>query len=130
MLGPILFVGSLLYVMYRVGSSSPSASPPGGGNVFQTGLASWYGPGLIGNRTANGEIFTAQEFTAAHKTLKFGTVVEVRRTDTGASVTVRINDRGPFVEGRIIDLAAAAGDVLGLRAAGVARVELRIVRQP
>ena len=102
------------------------ARPP----VFQTGTASFYGygDGFHGRRTANGEIFDTWKLTAAHKTLAFGTRVEVTRLDTGTSVVVRINDRGPYAGGRIIDLSTAAADRLGMRSAGVARVSLRILR--
>ncbi len=78
----------------------------------EKGIASWYGEPYHGRRTASGEVYDMHAMTAAHKTLPFGTVVKVDRRDTGADVTVRINDRGPFIEGRIIDLsyAAATGD--------------------
>lgn len=96
----------------------------------ETGQASWYGPGYEGNLTANGERFTARGMTAAHKTLPFNTVVDVVTEDTGKSVRVRINDRGPFVAGRIIDLAEAAAEVLGIKERGLAPVTLYIVSQP
>ena len=70
--------------------------------------ASWYGPGFHGRRAANGEIYNQYELTAAHRTLPFGTLVEVTRRDTGHRVVVRINDRGPFVRGRILDLSRGA----------------------
>jgi rare lipoprotein A len=128
MLLPILAIGSAAFILYRlVTANKEEPTSPGLLPVFQTGLASWYGPGLIGNKTANGETFTSQDFTAAHKTLKFNTLVEVRRVDTGASVVVRINDRGPFVADRIIDLSSVAADAIDLKGPGTAMVQLRIV---
>src|SRR5690625_4319723 len=92
-----------------------------------TGNASWYGPGFAGRHTANGEIFNPAELTAAHRTLPFNTRVRVTHTATGQSVTVRINDRGPFKDNRIIDLSRAAADAIGLTASGVGQVELEIL---
>jgi rare lipoprotein A len=77
-------------------------------------MASWYGPGFHGQTTANGERFDQDEFTAAHQTLPFGTKVLVKNPRTGKQVVVRINDRGPFVGGRIIDLSKAAAKALGM----------------
>jgi len=91
------------------------------------GLASWYGGKFQGRKTANGEIFDTNLLTAAHKTLAFGTKVKVVNTENGSSVIVRINDRGPFVENRIIDLSRAAADIIGLTARGVLKVRLEIV---
>jgi rare lipoprotein A len=100
------------------------------GPYYETGVASWYGPGFDGNYTANGEIYDMNGISAAHKTLPFGTIVRVVDLETGRSVVVRINDRGPFVEGRIIDLSKGAAERLGLIARGITRVGLRIVRWP
>lgn len=93
----------------------------------QTGQASWYGPGFAGNPTASGEPFRPYKRTAAHKTLPFGTVVRVTRTDTGERVRVVINDRGPYVSGRIIDLSKKAARKIGMLDEGVAPVELKVV---
>lgn len=93
----------------------------------EDGLASWYGGKFHGRLTANGETFDTNELTAAHKTLPFGTLVKVTHVADGRSVVVRINDRGPFVEGRIIDLSRAAADAIGLTARGVAPVRVEIV---
>ncbi|MFQ6117975.1 MAG: septal ring lytic transglycosylase RlpA family protein [Candidatus Bipolaricaulia bacterium] len=97
---------------------------------YQVGIASWYGPGFHGNRTANGEIYDMYALTAAHKTLPFGTIVKVVDLDTGRSVVVRINDRGPFIKGRIIDLSYAAAQELGMVQKGLAKVGLKIVKWP
>ena len=92
----------------------------------QTGTASWYGPGFHGRLTANGERFNTDELTAAHKTLPFGTKVQVTNAKTGKAVVVRINDRGPYAHGRIIDLSKAAAQSIGISGLGkvtVARLE-------
>ncbi|MDB5752861.1 MAG: rare lipoprotein precursor [Ramlibacter sp.] len=97
------------------------------------GEASWYGPGFHGRRTASGERFDKQALTAAHRSLPFGTRVRVEDTQTGRTVEVRINDRGPHVHrSRIIDLSEAAGQILGLgRKIGIANVRLTILaREP
>lgn len=88
------------------------------------GRASWYGPRFHGRRTSNGERFDMNELTAAHKTLRFGTRVRVRNVDNGREVLVRINDRGPHVRHRIIDLSKAAAAALGFLHAGEASVVL------
>ncbi len=91
------------------------------------GFASWYGPGFDGNASASGEIFDQNAMTAAHRTLPFGTRVRVTNLDNGASVVVRINDRGPFVDDRVIDLSAGAARVVGLINSGVAPVRLDVI---
>jgi len=91
-----------------------------------TGQASWYGPKFHGRTTSNHEIFDMYDMTAAHKSLPFGTYVMVTNLDNGRSVKVRINDRGPFIRGRVIDLSYAAAKVLGMVGTGVvpARIEI------
>ena len=90
----------------------------------QSGLASWYGGQFHGRKTASGERFDTMDMTAAHKTLPFGTRVCVRSTVNGKGVVVRINDRGPFAPGRIIDLSKAAAQELGMLGLGIKKVEL------
>jgi rare lipoprotein A len=89
--------------------------------------ASWYGPGFIGRRTANGEVFTGGEMTAAHRSLPFGTRVRVTNQNTGRSVVVRINDRGPFIAGRSIDLSQEAARQLGMISSGTVPVSLQVL---
>jgi rare lipoprotein A len=96
----------------------------------ETGYASWYGPGFHGRQAANGEIYNQHALTAAHRTLPFGTLVEVTRRDTGQRVVVRITDRGPFVRGRIIDLSKEAARRIGSIGPGVVPVRLRIAALP
>lgn len=93
----------------------------------ETGLASWYGPGFRGKPTASGERFVPRKHTAAHRTLPFGTVIRVVRVDTGKSVRVVVNDRGPFVDGRIVDLSKGAARRIDLLDDGVVPVEVRVV---
>lgn len=95
--------------------------------ITQCGIASWYGPGFHGRTTASGERFNQNALTAAHPSLPFGTVVLVRRTDGGGSVRVRINDRGPYAGGRIIDLSHAAAEELGMIEDGIVPVRISIV---
>lgn len=92
-----------------------------------TGIASWYGPGFHGRRTANGEIFDQNALTAAHPTLQMPSIVRVTNLQNGRSVVVRINDRGPFAHGRIIDLSRQAAELLGFRAAGITRVRVVVL---
>jgi rare lipoprotein A len=93
----------------------------------QVGQASWYGPGFFGNRTASGEVLRPGTLTAAHRYLPFGTKVRVINLNNGLSTVVRINDRGPFSGGRIIDLAHGAAQAVGLTASGVASVRLEVI---
>jgi len=91
------------------------------------GMASYYGNELAGNRTANGERFDPGELTAAHRTLPFGSMVRVTNMSTGDSVIVRINDRGPFSRGRVIDVSHAAAREIGMQRSGTARVKLALL---
>ncbi len=93
---------------------------------LERGHASWYGGRFNGRRTASGETYDKYALTAAHKTLPFGTIVRVRSLALGREVDVRINDRGPFAPGRVIDLSQAAAEALGLTGAGVAQVSLNV----
>jgi rare lipoprotein A len=102
--------------------------PPQSHQDVQTGIASWYGHPFDGRPTASGEIYDMEKLTAAHRTLPLGTVVQVERPDNGQKVGVRINDRGPFVEGRIIDLSHAAAQAISM--SGVANVKLEVLSTP
>jgi len=93
-----------------------------------TGVASWYGEDFHGKLTANGETYDMHDLTAAHKTLPLGTVLRVTNLDNGKSVKVRINDRGPYIEGRMIDLSFAAAKKLGFSHLGTARVKLQVIK--
>ncbi|MBC5764919.1 septal ring lytic transglycosylase RlpA family protein [Ramlibacter sp. GTP1] len=112
----------------------PSAQPadPEAAQPHDRGVASWYGPRFHGRRTASGERFDMHALTAAHPTLPFGTVVRVENPDDGRSVEVRINDRGPHIKQRIIDLSRAAARALGMLDAGggLREVVLRIIKRP
>lgn len=102
----------------------PAAPTDPTGAELERGNASWYGPRFHGRRTANGERFDMNDLTAAHRTLPFGTRVRVRNLQNGREVVVRINDRGPHVAGRIIDLSKAAAAALNLVQVGEAPVVL------
>ena len=106
------------------GSKEPSTQP---GSV-QEGLASFYAHRFHGRTTASGEIYDENKMTAAHKTLAFGTTVRITDIVNGKAVVVRINDRGPFVEGRIIDLSYRAARELDMINAGVVKVRLEVIR--
>ncbi|AZV46899.1 septal ring lytic transglycosylase RlpA family lipoprotein [Nautilia sp. PV-1] len=93
----------------------------------QTGIASWYGPNFHGKYTSNGEIYNMYAFTAAHKTLPMDTMVKVTNLNNGKSVIVRINDRGPFVKGRIIDLSYVAAKQIGVDRTGTAPVRITVI---
>jgi rare lipoprotein A len=101
--------------------------PPSG-----RGIGSWYGPRFHGRRTASGERFDMHALTAAHPTLPFGTLVRVENADDGRSIDVRINDRGPHIKQRVIDLSRAAARALGLLDAGTGLKEviLRVIKSP
>ncbi len=106
---------------------APSATgkPTAGTSDATYGLASYYGHG---SETASGEKFDARELTAAHRTLPFGTRLLVTNVATGRSVTVRVNDRGPFVPGRVVDVSQSAAETLGMVGAGVAKVKVDVVQ--
>ncbi|TYQ24116.1 septal ring lytic transglycosylase RlpA family protein [Pseudanabaena sp. UWO311] len=110
---------------YTASSSSPALNSRIVG--VMSGMASWYGPGFDGNYSASGEIFNASELTAAHPSLPFGTLVRVVNMDNNQSVVVRINDRGPYAHGRVIDISTAAANVIGLISSGVAPVRLEVL---
>lgn len=95
--------------------------------AMESGLASWYGYPYHGRRAADGEIYDMNQLTAAHRTLPFGTWVEVRNLTNNKTVTVRITDRGPFVKGRIVDLSRAAAQAIDMIGPGVVRVRLTVI---
>lgn len=94
---------------------------------IMTGISSWYGPTFHGKYTSNGEVYDMHDMTAAHKTWPMDTIVRVDNLDNGKSVVVRITDRGPFVDGRIIDCSYAAGKAIGLDKSGIANVKITAV---
>lgn len=127
----LLLAGLLLSQLVACSGNRRPATPASPGRVgtpVQKGFASWYGPRFHGRRTANGERYDMNALTAAHPSLPFGTRVEVRNVRTGRSVTVRINDRGPFSKNRIIDLSYAAAREVDVVAPGTAFVEVHPAR--
>ncbi len=98
--------------------------------AVETGVASWYGHPYHGRASASGEIYDMERMTAAHRTLPFGTWVRVRNLDNARTVDVRINDRGPFFDGRVIDVSRAAAEAIGLLVPGTAKVRLEVIAAP
>lgn len=111
--------------MPRYKSGPPPVRP--GSRYVETGIASYYADEFHGRPTASGETYDMYGISAAHKTLPFGTVVRVKNLDNGKSLNVRINDRGPFIRGRIIDLSYGAAKTVGLIVPGTARVRIEVI---
>jgi rare lipoprotein A len=118
---------ALAFAPYAQPPAEAAPDPEPDGEVLGTGMASWYGSAFAGRRTASGERFDPGELTAAHPSLPFGSLVKVTLLDTGNSVVVRINDRGPFAGGRVIDLSQAAAREIGLIGPGHGRVSLALL---
>jgi rare lipoprotein A len=115
---------------HRITASPPMPPAPQAVRSAETGLASWYGHPYHGRAAASGEIYDMEKLTAAHRTLPFGTMVQVTNLGNGKSVEVRIIDRGPFVDGRIIDLSHAAAKAIEMIGPGVAQVRLDVLSLP
>ncbi|MFO8173428.1 MAG: septal ring lytic transglycosylase RlpA family protein [Longimicrobiales bacterium] len=113
------------------GPSAAEAPPPGRlVGWTQTGVASWYGNPFHGRQTASGEVYDMDRLTAAHQTLPFGTRVRVENLDNGKSVILRVNDRGPFARGRILDVSRRAARELEMVGPGTARVRITVLEEP
>jgi rare lipoprotein A len=108
----------------------PIPAAPASIGWTETGVASWYGVPYDGRRTASGEVFDMRAMTAAHRTLPFNTWLEVTNLKNGKQVEVRVTDRGPFVDGRIIDLSMGAADRIGMVRDGIVKVRLRVIHAP
>jgi rare lipoprotein A len=119
----ITAAASMALVTAAAGQPAPDAS-------MQTGLASWYGDAHHGRRTASGDVYDQEALTAAHRSLPFGTIVRVTNAKNGRSVDVRVNDRGPMVAGRIVDLSRAAARKLDALRDGVVPVRLLVISPP
>jgi rare lipoprotein A len=122
-----LLVFCLLVACAPATQSVVATSTANAQTLESEGRASWYGAEFAGKRTANGEIYDPSQLTAAHKTLPFGTFVRVTNPSSGASVVVRINDRGPFKPGRVIDLSRAGAEQIGMIRSGTMVVRLEII---
>ena len=107
--------------------NKPEAAEKKGSDSVQVGLASWYTTNFRGKKTASGEVYDPHRRTAAHRSFPFGSRVRVTRVDNGKSVEVQINDRGPFVAGRVIDLSRAAADALGISEKGIVAVRVELL---
>jgi rare lipoprotein A len=135
--GPALFVAILLASLSlstacarKTSAHVPSSAKPAAIGATETGIASWYGERFNGRRTADGEVYDMEQLTAAHRALPFDTWVEVTNLANNKRVDVRITDRGPFVNGRIIDLSLAAAREIDLVTAGIVRVRIKVIRKP
>ncbi len=117
--------GAALIALWAISAAAHGIMPTPSNPVV--GTASWYGPGFQGRLTANGERFDQNELTAAHRTLPFGTRLRVTNQTNGKSVVVRVNDRGPYVGKRVIDLSRGAAKKIGLVKTGVGRVKLEVM---
>jgi len=124
----VLLVVSMAGAIVACGSTPKPTYFPGYPVGFvERGVASWYGPGFHGSKTANGERYDMHQLTAAHRTLPFGSIAVVRSMSTGRQVSIRINDRGPFARGRVLDLSLAGAQALGMTGAGTDQIELQVV---
>ncbi|WP_143959929.1 septal ring lytic transglycosylase RlpA family protein [Litoribacter populi] len=117
-----------LFTLLLISSCAPRATAPKSRMVTQTGKASFYANKFQGRKTANGEIYRHNKMTAAHRSLPFGTEVKVTNLKNGKTVSVRINDRGPFVKGRVIDLSRSAARKIDMISDGVVNVEIAYPR--
>ena len=126
LLKPFRFRGLRILAFAGLWLLTACATPPqpAPGAAGETGLASYYADRFHGRKTASGERYDRDDFTAAHRRLPFGTRVRVTRTDTGQTVVVRVNDRGPFVKGRVIDLSYAAARKIGMLRKGLVAVRV------
>ena len=114
---------------YRSDSNSARIQRNVGNQEYISGVSSYYGKKFHGRKTANGETFDMYDLTAAHKTLPFGTIIEVENLSNNKKVTVRINDRGPFVRNRILDLSYAAAKKIGMIKSGTAKISGKIIHK-
>ena len=134
----VLFIGIVMVLFVSLGCGSKKSSRGYDSSeelknvdgYTQTGLASWYGDKEHGNLAASGERFSKYDYTAAHKSLPFGTVVRVTNLENGMDVVVKINDRGPFIRGRIIDLSYSSAKSIDLIRTGVAKVKVEVISSP
>lgn len=125
----ILFYLSIIFILFFASCEVTGSTDLTQGEYYETGIASWYGDNFHGGSTASGETYDMHDLTAAHKSLPFDTIVRVKNLRNGTEVTVRINDRGPFVEGRVIDLSRQAAERIGITTTGLTDVDLYILAE-
>lgn len=125
-----IVIAVLLVPLLTMDGSAEAGMGQSGAVYVQKGKASWYGPGFRGRKTASGERFNPHRLTAAHRKLPLGTKAKVTNLRNGRTVEVEINDRGPYVRGRIIDLSKAAAEYLGMKQAGTTLVLLEVTELP
>ncbi len=124
---PVSFLGALTVALALTATSASPALADGTVPKQFSGRVSWYGPGFDGKKTASGELFDMKKSTAAHLKLKFGTKVLVENPRTGKTVVVKVNDRGPYAKGRVMDLSRGAAEKLGTLLGGVAFVDCTVL---
>jgi rare lipoprotein A len=120
-------VAAVVALLFAIADEPRRSKPDGAPAWTQSGRVSWYGPGFQGRRTANGEIFDTNEMTMAHRSLAFGSRVRVTNLENGRAVVVRVNDRGPYVRGRVADLSGAAAKRLDFVDDGVVRARIELL---
>lgn len=125
MRAPLILALTLALAGCGSSGKAPSAAATKNGRA-QVGMASWYGPGFAGRLTANGERFDPSKLTCAHRTFKFGTILEVTNLENGRSVVVRVNDRGPYAKNRVIDLSEEAARRIGMIEKGHVKVRIEV----
>lgn len=124
-MGVLLFSSACATYNYKNPPRTSRNPPTTAGHYREVGLASWYGPGFYGRKTASGEKFKKHDLTCAHRKLPFGTPLLVTNLENGKNVEVVVNDRGPFIKNKIVDLSYAAAKEIGMLGAGSAKVELK-----
>lgn len=127
---PLLAAALALLLVAGCGGARSAPAAPVEPGWTESGVASWYGPGFHGRPTASGEIYDMEAMTAAHPSLPLGTRIRVTVASTGRNAVLRVNDRGPFTGGRILDVSRAAARNLGFLEAGTARVQVRVLEAP
>ncbi len=119
----------IVIVVFIISSCTmPAQRSPYAAGYVERGVASWYGEDFHGRPTSSGEIYNMYDLTAAHKLMPLGTVAKITHLDNGRSVVVKINDRGPFVDGRVIDLSYSAASEIGMVEEGVSKVEIKVLK--
>lgn len=119
----------IVIVVFIISSCTmPARRSPYAAGYVERGVASWYGEDFHGRPTSSGEIYNMYDLTAAHKLIPLGTVAKITNLDNGRSVVVKINDRGPFVDGRVIDLSYSAASEIGMVDEGVSKVEIKVLK--
>lgn len=124
-----LFAAATLAALLTVrpGAADQSSHRPFDREKIEVGVGSWYGPGFHGRITANGEVFDQTKLTAAHRTLPLPSTIEVTNLANNRSIVLRVNDRGPYIDGRIVDVSKRAAEILGFEKEGLAKLRIQVI---